>query len=179
MLANLTGLAAPSPADVTPANRGSDTVGPPVLGQVRLEHSTADVPQVYRLRVAPDRSEIAKRYGATDQSEAAVRDALKWLADNQEPDGHWNPIRHRAGKEERVLGRDRFGAGARADTGISALALLALLASGHTHEDGTYRENVARGSRVPLAQPGVGRQLGRQSYHIRVHVLPCHGDLLR
>lgn len=172
MLANLAGLAAPSPADVTPANRGSDTVGPPVLGQVRLEHSTADVPQVYRLRVAPDRSEIAKRYGATDESEAAVRDALKWLADNQERDGRWSPTRHRAGKEQRVLGRDRFGAGARADTGISALALLALLASGHTHEDGAYRENVERGLEFLLrSQASDGNLGGRATTYAFMY---CH-----
>jgi len=144
-LANMTSVAMSNLVDVAPLDRGSDTIGPPVLGQARLPQKTEDVPRVYQLRVAPNRSEIALRYGATNESEAAVRTALKWLAENQDRDGRWDPARHEGGKEQRVLGRDRFGAGAKAETGISGLALLAFLASGHTHEEGLYRENVQRG----------------------------------
>jgi hypothetical protein len=159
-LANLTAIAAPGLAEVTAVNVDDLAVGPPVLGQARLEQTSKDVPRVYQLRVAPNRSEIAKRYGATNESEAAVRAALKWLADNQESDGRWNPARHGAGKELRVLGRDRFGAGAQADTGISALALLAFLASGHTHEEGLYRENARRGLEFLLRSQAADGNLG-------------------
>ena len=153
-LTDLTAVAMSNLVEVAPLDTGSGAIGPPVLGQARRQQTTKDVPRVYRLRVAPNRSEIAMRYGATSESEEAVHAALKWLADNQERDGRWNPARHRGGDERHVFGRDRFGAGAQADMGISALALLAFLASGHTHEEGLYRENVQRGLEFLLRSQG-------------------------
>jgi len=103
------------------------------------------VPAVYQLRTAPDRGRLARARGATDETEAAVHAALRWLAKNQDADGRWNPRRHGAGRELYVAGRDRQGAGARADTGMTGLALLAFLAAGHTHEQGDYESNVRNG----------------------------------
>jgi hypothetical protein len=58
----------------------------------------------------------------------------------------WDPRRFGAGQETTaVLGQSRGSTGAKADTGISALALLAFLGAGHTHRDGAYADNVARG----------------------------------
>ncbi|RMF93373.1 MAG: hypothetical protein D6741_13760, partial [Planctomycetota bacterium] len=104
----------------------------------------ASVPELYRLRLDPDKLALAKRFGADEETEQAVRRALAWLASHQEADGSWNPIRHGGGKETYTLGKDRGGAGAQAQTGITALALLAFLGAGHTHRhDGPYRRNVA------------------------------------
>ena len=103
------------------------------------------MPDAYRLRVAPNRTGIAQSRGGTAATEAAVKAALKWLADNQDADGRWNPRTHGAGKETNVLGRDRQNAGSRADSAMTGLALLAFLASGHTHLDGPYRDDVRRG----------------------------------
>ena len=50
-----------------------------------------------------------------------------------------------AGKETNVLGRDRQNAGSNADSAMTGLALLAFLASGHTHLEGPYRDDVRRG----------------------------------
>ncbi len=105
----------------------------------------ASVPDAYRLRVAPNRSDIAQSHGGTAETEAAVKAALKWLADNQSADGRWDPRVHGAGKETNVLGRDRQNAGSKADSAVTGLALLAFLAAGHTHLDGPYREDVRRG----------------------------------
>jgi hypothetical protein len=127
------------------------TAGPPAPAVNRRDRSGHQVPRLYRLRSAPDRSRLAQRNGASPETEAAVEAALKWLADNQEADGRWRASAHGAGKEQRVAGRDRGGAGASADTGMSGLALLALLAAGHTHENGAYRENVDRGLKFLLA----------------------------
>jgi hypothetical protein len=102
-------------------------------------------PEIYGLRTAPDRSRLAGRQGATAATEKAVSAALKWLADNQEPDGRWDADRHGAGKELLVGGRDRQGTGIQADTAMTGLALLAFLAAGHTHREGPYQENVRRG----------------------------------
>ena len=103
------------------------------------------VPDAYRLRVAPNRDDIAQSRGGTAESEATVKAALKWLADNQDADGRWNPRTNGGGKENNILGRNRQNAGTSADSAMTGLALLAFLASGHTHLEGPYREDVRRG----------------------------------
>jgi hypothetical protein len=103
------------------------------------------VPELYRLRVAPDRKRLARRLGATKQSDEVVEAALRWLAANQDEDGRWRAKQFGAGEERKVLGQDRQGAGADADTGITALALLSLLGAGHSHLEGPYRESAQRG----------------------------------
>ena len=107
------------------------------------------MPDAYRLRVVPNRSDVAQSRGGTAATEAAVKAALRWLADNQAADGHWDSLSHGGGKEANVLGRDRQGAGAHADSAMTGLSLLAFLASGHTHLDGPYREDVRRGLEYP------------------------------
>ncbi len=113
--------------------------------------------------MAADRSLIAQSNGATADSEAAVKAALQWLAANQEPDGRWDAKAHGAGKEQWVAGRERFGAGGQADTGISALALLAMLASGHTHQEGDYRDHVRRGLEFLIRSQRSDGALGGQA----------------
>ena len=93
----------------------------------------------------PIEADVAQSRGGTAATEAAVKAALKWLADNQDADGRWNPRTHAAGKETNVLGRDRQHAGSHSDSAMTGLALLAFLASGHTHLDGPYRDDVRRG----------------------------------
>ncbi|MBN1590956.1 MAG: hypothetical protein JW888_15690 [Pirellulales bacterium] len=119
--------------------------GPPQLVLNRQRAVQHDIPKVYRLRRAPDRSRQAERRGATPESEAAVGAGLEWLAANQEFDGRWDADRHGAGRETKVAGHDRRGAGIRADTGMTGLALLAFLAAGHTQQQGIYQDNVCRG----------------------------------
>jgi hypothetical protein len=102
------------------------------------------LPPVYSLRNAVDREQIVAQRGGSPETEAAVKAALGWLAGSQEPDGRWDADRWGAGIERQVLGHDRKGAGADADTGITGLAALALLAGGHTHLEGAYQENVKR-----------------------------------
>ncbi|HBO46240.1 MAG TPA: squalene--hopene cyclase [Planctomycetaceae bacterium] len=112
----------------------------------RPETSLHDVPAIYRARMAPDRSRRAEQQGATPESELAVREGLKWLAANQDPDGRWNARRHGAGREMHVNGEDRRGAGINADTGMTGLALLAFLAAGNTHDrPGPYQDTVQKG----------------------------------
>ena len=63
----------------------------------------------------------------------------------QSEDGRWDASRFGAGIERAVLGQDRGGAGADADSGITALALLAFLGAGHSHTEGDYQTTVAKG----------------------------------
>lgn len=138
----------------------------------RVADGETVAPQL-QLRLRADRFEQAKRYGATPDSERAVRAALAWLAANQNADGRWVAAAHGAGRETRALGQDRQGAGQKADTGITGLALLAFLASGQTHLEGEHREAIQRGLEFLLAsQADDGNLAGEAELFARMY---CHG----
>lgn len=103
------------------------------------------LPVLYRGRYEPLKSELVRRYGGDQNTEGAVHRALAWLARVQRPDGRWRARDHGAGLEQRVHGQDRQHAGIDADTGITGLALLALLGAGQTHFEGEYRRHVESG----------------------------------
>jgi hypothetical protein len=102
------------------------------------------MPAVYSLRNAADRQQIVAQRGGSAETEAAVQAALTWLVNSQERDGRWDADRWGAGIERQVLGHDRKGAGAEADTGVTGLATLALLAAGHSHLEGAFQDSVKR-----------------------------------
>lgn len=77
------------------------------------------------------RTEIVKKSGGTTLTEAAVARGLRWLASVQNDDGSWSL---------EYYGRDRKG-----DSAATSLALLPFLGAGQTHENGIYRETVAKG----------------------------------
>ena len=160
------GLSSSAGNTVGPANRGARS-GASKVGLTGIPRTDADgpktLPDVYRLRVAPNRIDVTRGNGGTAETEAAVKAALKWLADNQDADGRWNPRSHGGGMETKVLGRDRQGAGSHADTAVSGLALLAFLASGNTHLDGPYSEDVRRGLEYLLRTQAPDGNLGGQA----------------
>jgi hypothetical protein len=103
------------------------------------------LPETYKLRVTGDHVGAALAGGGSKETEAAVQAALRWLADHQSGDGRWEARRNEAGRETTPDGRSRPNAGADADTGMTGLALLAMLGAGNTHLRGDYKENVRRG----------------------------------
>jgi hypothetical protein len=153
--------AEPGPkASLAAAGSGVPDIGPPLLRANRHGDGEHQVPTIYSLRLAPDRSRRALRNGATLDTEVAVKAALDWLADHQEPDGRWSAKAHGAGKELLVAGRDRMGAGIEADTGVTGLALLAFLASGHTHQQGEHQSTVLRGLEFLIGSQQADGSLG-------------------
>lgn len=122
--------------------------------------TTAPVPIAYALRSAPDRAQIVAEQGGSPETEAAVHAALKWLAGHQSPDGRWDANLLEAGRESKTLGQDRRGAGTEADTGMTGLALLAFLASGHSHQSGDYRSTVSRGLDFLVSSQAADGSLG-------------------
>ena len=131
-----------------------------------------DVPGPYRDRVAADRGRRAEAHGGNAATEAAVSAALKWLADNQTAEGRWRASNHGAGREVMVDGQDRRGAGAKADVGISSLALLAFLASGDTHLRGPHAVTVRRGLEYLLRMQGAnGSIFGEATQYEQMY---CH-----
>jgi len=155
----------------------SDSKGAlPGLSVRRGERSVSPRAEIYRLRFAPDRTVQAIARGATPATEAAVEAALAWLARNQEPDGRWDAVKHGAGVERFVAGRDRQGAGRGADTGMSGLALLAFLGAGHTHQDGPYRPVVQRGIDFLVRSQKTDGSLGGNASHYAF--MYCHAMAL-
>ena len=114
-------------------------------GSIRRLGDGLPLPTAFSLRKSENRSEIAKRRGGSIETERAVELGLGWLADHQEADGRWSSRNSGGGREDRVLGEDRGGAGANADNGITGLATLAFLAGGESHLEGQYQTEVLRG----------------------------------
>ena len=131
------------------------------------------LPAPYRNRQADRRLEIAQQHGGNVNTEAAVRDALQWLALQQSTDGRWVAAAFGAGRESRVAGQDRGGAGAHADTGLTGLALLSFLGAGETHLAGPHREQIQRGLEFLLrSQRPDGELGGSAELFARMY---CHG----
>ena len=71
---------------------------------------------------------------STPEAVSAIRNALRWLARHQEPDGHWSCAKY-GGTWKASEG----------DPAVTGLALLAFLGDGNTEFFGRYRENVRKG----------------------------------
>ncbi len=126
----------------------------------------------YSLRCASDRLSLIEGQGGNAKTEAAVVAALNWLVAAQSQDGRWSANQFGAGQEQIVLGQDRGGAGRNADTGISALALLAFLGAGHSHVQGEYRDTVRRGIDFLLrSQAADGSLFGNSTLYAQMY---CH-----
>lgn len=110
--------------------------------------------------------------GGSQETELAIARALTYLASIQQTDGSWNPRMTDAGRELQVLGHNRQGAGAQADTGITGLAILAFLGAGNTHLEGPYRDTVRRGLEYLMArQQKSGSLAGPAQFFAQMY---CH-----
>ena len=93
-------------------------------------------------RQGEERSKMVRREGGTVESEKAVEAGLDWIARHQRPDGGWSldiaPMCKGAGCPG--------SCDAVSDTAATGLALLPLLAAGHTHtQKGRYQTTLQRG----------------------------------
>ena len=166
-----------APEPVTPIENEAESIAPPQNdgNQPVVTDVASNVPPAtspYARRNAPDRLEYAERHGGSVETEAAVTAALQWLAQAQSADGRWDASRFGAGIEMAVQGQDRGGAGADADSGISALALLAFLGAGHSHVAGDYQSTVAKGFEFLMrGQSADGHLASDTSLYARMY---CH-----
>ncbi|QDU93366.1 hypothetical protein [Lignipirellula cremea] len=131
------------------------------------------MPTIYTHRTPDARLAAAAAHGGDQRTENAVDASLVWLHAHQETDGRWSCTAHGGGKETNVLGHNRGGAGAQADTGMTGLALLAFAAAGHTHLEGKYRQTVLKGLEyLILSQAPDGNLAGDARMFARMY---CHG----
>jgi hypothetical protein len=144
----------------------------------------ADIPEVYRSRLDPNRSARAFRAGATSTSEQAVERALDWLARHQDTDGRWDGATAKYDDGTAVKGDDDFTVHCppgeacfgeciywEADTALTGLALLAYLGAGYTQTDGKYAESVGKGLSFLLAQQKPDGDLRGRSRAVGIY---CH-----
>lgn len=130
--------------DATPAPAPA-----PSMPASTIEVPKANVPGTiendFANRVGEAKEKAIAETGGNAETEAAVQAALRFLASAQTKTGAWDPRTTGAGTERAPLGMRRGSAGARAETAITGLALLAFMGAGQTHQQGDYAENVYRG----------------------------------
>jgi hypothetical protein len=150
-----------------------------------IDKNSSRVPATYRLRTSPQRTKIAIDMGANEESEQAVEASLQWLAAKQRPQGYWEPIESVLGREPEKLNFGELGGTARdqqterarsgfhSESGLTALAVLAFLGKGYTHEENTYADNVHRALRWLVSQQDAQGFLGgKANRYARMY---CHG----
>jgi hypothetical protein len=135
------------------------------------------VPAAYRLRTEQERrDEAIRKYGGNEDSQKAVERALQWLASVQTPEGNWDASAFGAGNgpvETDPALVDRRFAGRTADTGLSALCILAMLGNGNTQIDGPYSVHVARGIEWLISQQKANGSLAGEA--MVFEAIYCHG----
>lgn len=179
-LASREGIRTETPLDGPTAN-----IVAPNFDAVR-NRDTARLPATYRLRQLAKRKDVALKYGGTDASEKAVEASLKWLAIHQSAEGFWDAdgFNHHCPPGDRCTGlggaaktdpqgNDRRGAGTKADSGITGLAILAFLGAGYTHEEGAYADQVDRALRWLIRQQREDGYLGGEATYYEANY--CHG----
>ena len=78
---------------------------------------------------------------------------LVWLSASQAADGHWDAARHEAGRESLADGRDHRQAGIDADSAMTGLSLLAMLARATRISKANIASTCGSVS-IPVAHPG-------------------------
>ncbi len=188
------------PAPINTPDLMDDRITPvpirPLLNTPRMGRRVA-LPSTYRYRGPEQRRKAALQFGGSEASERAVEDALKWLAAHQTAEGFWDADAHGAGEvklarklvRDEKTGRDVWQefddrganitrenhglAGPNADSGVTALAILAFLGAGYTHEDGPYAGQVDKALEWLIGQQREDGYLGgKASYFARAY---CHG----
>jgi len=147
----------------------------------------ADVPEIYRERVDPERSNRARLAGATTESEQAVERALDWLARHQDADGRWNGGTKKYRTDDSLVpGEVNFTMHCppgevcsgecyyhEADTAMTGLSLLAYLGAGYTHlpAEGKHAATVAKGLQFLLRTQAADGDLRGESRAVGMY---CH-----
>jgi hypothetical protein len=102
-----------------------------VASVLRMEDDGHTSPETYMLRKPVQRGKVLESLGGDDETEKAVQRSLKWLAANQEANGHWSMVKH--------------GGEASHDVAATGMALLCFFGWGATHtEDGPYQQATRR-----------------------------------
>ena len=123
-------LPATKPVEKTPSEAGDpDNTPKPGVSPVKVSESLDG-------RNPRIRDENLERLGGTPKAEQAIRLGLQWLKRQQTTDGHW---------ELHQGYPDAVASPYRSNTAATALALLAFLGHGNTHQTGEHKDVVEKG----------------------------------
>ena len=132
----------PTETNLTPAAVSIvDPLGMAASAEALLDRQIVADETALSGRTAESRARMVREGGGTEGSEAAVANALKWLAEHQMPDGGWM-LDHTVSI---CQGRCSHPGSKTARFGATGLALLPFLGAGNTHQEGAYKEVVSRG----------------------------------
>ncbi len=121
-------------------------------------------------RGAAVRGKMLKKGGGTSGSEAAVTNALAWLAAHQYPDGGFSFDHTRISS---CAGQCDHPGGITARNGATGIALLPFLGFGQTHKEGKYKRNVEYALKYLVQNMKVKGNTG--SYHEPGGTMYSHG----
>ena len=121
-------------------------VSPFGVGKVSVVQQTVSAPPALAGRGM--KSSLLGDYGGTEQSEDAVKAGLGWLARHQLSNGMWSLTGTDPGKKVTYS----KGSSYENYEAATAMALMAFLGAGHTHESGEYANNVKRGIEALVRQ---------------------------
>jgi hypothetical protein len=108
--------------------------------ELKLPDELPPVDNPYAQRAPELREKLLQQRGGDDETEAAVKRSLSWLARHQSASGKWD-----AKDFDDDCGECDGAASVDGDVAVTGLALLCFFGSDHTHlKDGPYRENVSK-----------------------------------
>ncbi len=101
--------------------------------------------------------------GGSNKTESCIKAGLEWLSRHQNTDGMWDQdgFDNNCDTSEGSAACDGKGV-AQYDVGVSALATLAFLGTGHTHKQGKYKKTVAKGIQWLSSQQQPDGSLGQR-----------------
>ncbi|MBL4883214.1 MAG: terpene cyclase/mutase family protein [Planctomycetaceae bacterium] len=106
-----------------------------------LEIPNLDIKSDFGGRDSGTREKLLEMFGGNMNSELAVRNGLKWLAERQRSDGSWS-FDHRRKSDKHA--DHQAGTLANCTTGATGLALMAFLGAGDTQDQGEHKDRVEK-----------------------------------
>ena len=107
----------------------------------------------FGIRGGGGRRRAVLKGGGNTGSECAVNAGLRWLVNNQEPDGRWAVQKWEGGREEEAC------------VGVTGLGLLAFLGAGHTERAGKHKNTVRRAVLYLMSQQDARGMIGKNGGH--------------
>ncbi|QDT05239.1 Prenyltransferase and squalene oxidase repeat protein [Rubripirellula lacrimiformis] len=112
----------------------ADTSMVPELTQVDFGEGSSEIsPPMFSGRTGAMKQSLLAMYGGTAETQDAVKRGLQWLKRNQRPQGGWS-----------LRGPYRDGNHSENEASATAMAMLAFLGDGHTHQSGDYTDEMEK-----------------------------------
>ena len=134
------------------ANLSSTSFSQELAPSKLLDVEMDNMHQLLSSRGDRNKRELLEKFGGNANSEKAVAQALRWLAEHQLPDGSWN-FTHTVACKNRC---PNPGDKTLARNGATGIALLPFLGAGQTHLEGNYQQVVFRGLEFLIRRMSTG-----------------------